>query len=98
MRNPACLPEDNIVFLMNSDWTPLVSLTATVKMGTYVSCTSCPPSTTAGSKASREDVPPLCRPLIAREGHVKPVAGSQRTGPSTARKVNPQVASVACLV
>ena len=93
-----CLPEDNVVFLTNSDWTPLASLTAAVKMGTHASRTSRPPSTTAGSKAPGEDVPPLCGPLIAREGHVKPVAGSQRTGPSTARKVNPQVASVACLV
>lgn len=34
----------------------------------------------------------------AGEGPVKPVAGSERIGPSTARKGNPQVAPVACLV
>ena len=41
---------------------------------------------------------PLCRPLIAGEGTVKPIAGSQRTDPSTTRKGNPQVASITCLV
>ena len=34
------------------------------------------------------DVLPLCGPLVAGEGSVKLVAGSQRTGPSTARKGN----------
>ena len=49
-------------------------------------------------KPQGEDVPLLCGPLVAGEGFVKPIAGSQRTGPSTAHKSNPQVASVACLV
>jgi hypothetical protein len=89
------LSEDNVVLLTDSDEGRLASLTAA---GAYVSRTSHPPSTAARPKAPGEDVPLLCGPLIAGEGPVKPVAGSQRTGPSTARKGNPQVASVACLV
>ena len=66
-----------------------MSLIATAKKGAYASHTSRPPSTTARLKASDEDVLPLCRPLVAGEGSVKLVAGSQRTGPSTAHKGNP---------
>ena len=51
-----------------------------------------------GPRDPRRRCTPLCGPLIAGEGPVKPVAGSQRTDPSTARKGNTQVASVTCLV
>ena len=76
----------------------LAPLTVAAKKGAYSSRTSRPPSTTARPKAPGEDVPPLYGSLVAREGSVKPVAGSQCTGPSTAHKGNFQVASVACLV
>ncbi|KAF8259534.1 hypothetical protein EI94DRAFT_1813190 [Lactarius quietus] len=36
--------------------------------------------------------------LLAREGPLRPVAGSPRSGPSTARMGNPQVAAIVCLV
>lgn len=75
-----------------------MSLIAASKKGDYASRTSCPPSTTARLKAPGEDVLLLCGPLVAGEGSVKPVARSPRTGPLTARKGNPQAASVACLV
>ena len=65
-----------------------MSLIAAAKKGAYASRTSRPPSTTARPKASDEDVLPLCGPLVAGEGSVKLVAGSQRTGPLTARKGN----------
>ena len=74
---------------MASDVGLQVSLTAAAKKGPYASHTSRPPSTTAGPKAPGEDVPPLCGPFTAGEGPVKPVAGSERIGPSTARKGNP---------
>ena len=99
-----CLPEDNVVFLTNSDSMCLASLTTTMKMGTYASHTSHLPLPTKHHcwieppPPPSEDVPLLCGPLIAGEGPMKSVAGSQHTGPLTARKGNPQVASIICLV
>ena len=101
-RNLVCLPEDNIVFLTNSDSMCLASLTTTMKMGTYASHTSHLPLPTKHhcwiEPPPSKDVPLLCGPLIAGEGPMKSVAGSQHTGPSTTHKGNPQVASITCLV
>ena len=93
----AC-PSDKEPIFDESDSMRLVPLTVTAKKGAYASHTSCPPSTTARPKAPSKDVPLLYGSLVAGEGTVKPVAGSQCTGPSTAHKGNFQVASVACLV